>query len=117
MCHQWAGAQGITMAADARVLELFSYYRDAELRGAAILLRLLKLLDTHPAVQTKLTLHIAQEAHHAWLWTKRIAELGGKPVRIEAGYQTRIGMRTLPTRRRGPARADRRRRDTVACAL
>ena len=31
------------------------------------------------------------ETRHAWLWTKRISDLGGTPVPIADGYQTRIG--------------------------
>jgi rubrerythrin len=83
------------MPADPRMLEMLSYYRDAELHGATLLLRLLKLTRDQPEVQVKLTLHVAQETRHAWLWTERIRELGGWPVEV-SGYQTRIGMRTVP---------------------
>jgi rubrerythrin len=83
------------MPADPRMLEMLSYYRDAELHGATLLLRLLKLTRDRPEVQVKLTLHVAQETRHAWLWTERIRELGGWPVEV-SGYQTRIGMRTVP---------------------
>jgi bacterioferritin (cytochrome b1) len=83
------------MAADPRVIELMSYYRDAELQGAALLLRLIKLMDD-PDAQVKLSLHLAEETHHAWLWTNRIKELGGEPMKIPDGYQKRVGMRTVP---------------------
>jgi len=83
------------MAADPRVIELMSYYRDAELHGANLLMRLLKLIDD-PDAQIKLSLHLAEETHHAWLWTKRISDLGATPVRVMDGYQTRIGFRTVP---------------------
>ena len=83
------------MPADPRMLEMLSYYRDAELHGATLLLRLLKLTRDQPEVQVKLTLHVAQETRHAWLWTDRIRELGGWPIEV-SGYQTRIGMRTVP---------------------
>lgn len=83
------------MAADPRVIEMMSYYRDAELHGAALLLRLIKLMDD-PDAQVKLSLHLAEETHHAWLWTNRIKELGGEPMKILDGYQKRIGMRTVP---------------------
>jgi len=82
-------------AADPRVIEMMSYYRDAELQGAALLMRLIKLMDD-PESQVKLSLHLAEETHHAWLWTNRIKELGGEPMRVLDGYQKRIGMRTLP---------------------
>jgi bacterioferritin (cytochrome b1) len=82
--------------ADPRMLELLSYYRDAELHGATLLLRLLKLMRDDSDVQVKLTLHVAQETQHAWLWTKRITDLGGLPMPIADGYQKRIGLRTRP---------------------
>ena len=78
------------------MLELLSYYRDAELHGAGLLLRLMRLLDDDADAQVKLTLHVAQETQHAWLWTKRMTDMGGAPVRIAAGYQSRIGLRLRP---------------------
>ena len=42
--------------------------------------------------QAKLTRHVADETRHAWLLTRRIAELGGSPRDIgEAGYQRQLG--------------------------
>lgn len=84
------------MAADPRLVELFNYYRDAELRGASLLLRLIGLMDDDADAQVKLSLHLAEETHHAWLWTKRINDLGGAPRKVLDGYQTRIGLRTVP---------------------
>lgn len=83
------------MAADPRLVEIFSYYRDAELHGANLLLRLIKLMDD-PDAQVKLSLHVAEETNHAWLWTKRITDMGALPQRVRDGYQTRIGRRTVP---------------------
>lgn len=83
------------MSPDPRVIEMMSYYRDAELQGAGLLLRLIKLMDD-PDAQVKLSLHLAEETHHAWLWTNRIKELGGAPMKVLDGYQKRIGMRTVP---------------------
>jgi bacterioferritin (cytochrome b1) len=83
------------MPADPRMIEMLSYYRDAELHGASLLLRLLKMTRELPEVQVKLTLHVAQETRHAWLWTERIRELGGWPVEV-SGYQARIGMHIVP---------------------
>ena len=83
------------MGFDPRMVELFSYYRDAELHGATLLLRLMKLLDD-PEAQVKLALHLSEETHHAWLWTKRITDMGGQPMKVAEGYQTRIGRRTIP---------------------
>ena len=83
------------MAADPRMILLMSYYRDAEIRGANLLLRLMAHL-TDGDSQTKLSLHLADETRHAWLWTKRINDLGADPVPVGDGYQSRIGLRTVP---------------------
>jgi len=72
------------------VIHLYSYYRDAELRGATLLLKLImRVEDSETPV--KLSRHLADETRHAWLWTKRITDLGATPVYIADGYQTRIG--------------------------
>lgn len=83
------------MAVDPRMILLLNYYRDAELRGANLLFRLMSHLDD-PDSQVKLSLHLADETRHAWLWTKRIADLGGAPANPADGYQSRIGMRVVP---------------------
>ena len=80
---------------DPRMIELMSYYRDAELHGATWLLRLIKMIDD-PDAQVKLAAHLADETRHAWLWTKRINEMGGEPMKIADGYQKRVGRRTIP---------------------
>jgi len=80
---------------DPHAIEVLCYYRDAELHGATLLLRLIKLMDD-PDAQVKLALHLHEETRHAWLWTRRIQELGGVPMRVADGYQKRIGMRTVP---------------------
>jgi bacterioferritin (cytochrome b1) len=72
---------------------IFSFYRDAELRGARLLFNLLGHLKDADA-QVKMSKHLADETRHAWLWTKRIADLGGVPVAIDDGYQRRLGLRT-----------------------
>lgn len=83
------------MAADPRMILLMNYYRDAELRGANLLFRLMSHLNDSDS-QVKLSLHLADETRHAWLWTKRITDLGGDPAKIADGYQTRIGLRVVP---------------------
>jgi bacterioferritin (cytochrome b1) len=83
------------MAADPRTILLMNYYRDAELRGANLLFRLMSHLDD-PDSQLKLSLHLADETRHAALWTKRINDAGGAPTRIADGYQNRIGLRVVP---------------------
>lgn len=75
---------------DPQLIHLYSYYRDAELRGATLLLKLTTRVEDTTA-QIKLSRHLADETRHAWLWTKRITDLGYEPVRVDDGYQTRIG--------------------------
>jgi len=75
-----------------REILVYSYYRDAELRGANLLFRLLRVVDD-PESQVRLTEHLADEVRHAWLWTELIQRLGARPVPILDGYQVRIGKR------------------------
>src|SRR5271167_2608134 len=79
-------------AADKQIL-IFSFYRDAELRGARLLFNLLSHMKDGES-QLKMTAHLADETRHAFLWTKRISDLGGAPALIDDGYQRRLGMRT-----------------------
>jgi rubrerythrin len=65
---------------------ILSYYREAELRGANLLQRLLRKTED-PQLLINLTRHLADEARHAWLWTELIHELGGVPLAIHKGYQ------------------------------
>ncbi len=86
---------GIALGAPAetnREVLIYSYYRDAELRGANLLFRLLRIVDD-PESQIMLSEHLADETRHAWLWTQRIQELGATPVPVDDGYQVRIGKR------------------------
>lgn len=81
------------MSATDKLVMIFSFYRDAELRGARLLFNLLHHLKEAEA-QVKMSRHLADETRHAWLWTKRIADLGAAPVMIDDGYQRRLGLRT-----------------------
>jgi bacterioferritin (cytochrome b1) len=81
------------MSAAEKQVVIFSFYRDAELRGARLLFNLLGHLKDADA-QLKMSKHLADETRHAWLWTKRIADLGASPVLIEDGYQRRLGLKT-----------------------
>lgn len=80
------------LEANDREVLVYSYYRDAELRGANLLFRLLRRVDD-PEAQINLTEHLADETRHAWLWTERIRDLGASPVPVGDGYQVRIGKR------------------------
>ncbi|HVN64130.1 MAG TPA: ferritin-like domain-containing protein [Candidatus Binataceae bacterium] len=72
---------------------IMSFYRDAELRGARLLFNILGHLPDADS-QVKMAKHLSDETRHAWLWTKRIADLGGAPLMIGDGYQRRLGLRT-----------------------
>jgi bacterioferritin (cytochrome b1) len=78
-------------AIDKQIL-IFSFYRDAELRGARLLFNIIGHLKDADS-QLKMTKHLSDETRHAWLWTRRISELGGTPVFVPDGYQRRLGMR------------------------
>ena len=80
------------MSATDKQIMIFSFYRDAELRGARLLLNLLGRIQD-PDAQLKMSKHLSDETRHAWLWTKRISDLGGTPVPVEDGYQRRLGLR------------------------
>jgi bacterioferritin (cytochrome b1) len=71
---------------------IFSFYRDAELRGARLLFNIINHLKDSDS-QLKLSRHLADETRHAWLWTRRIADLGGTPEFVPDGYQRRLGTR------------------------
>ena len=73
-------------------LLVYSYYRDAELRGSNLIYRLLRILKDDES-QILLSEHLADETRHAWLWTERIKELGRAPMPITDGYQVRLGKR------------------------
>ncbi len=74
------------------LVKIFSYYRDAELRGSNLLYRMLRIVDD-PEAQVNLSQHLADETRHAWLWTRRIRDLGRSPIKVDDGYQVRIGRR------------------------
>ena len=67
---------------------ILSYYRESELAGALIMGRLARETDDDD-LRVHLTQHCAEEANHAWLWTKAILEVGGTPQRVSETYQSR----------------------------
>jgi rubrerythrin len=73
-------------------IRVYSYYRDAELRGSNLLYRLLRVLKDGES-QISLSQHLSDETRHAWLWTELIRDLGAEPVPVEDGYQVRLGRR------------------------
>lgn len=72
------------------LIKIFSYYRDAEMRGAALLMKMMNRISD-PKAQVLFSRHIDDETRHAWLWTKRITDEGGLPVPVPDGYQRRLG--------------------------
>jgi rubrerythrin len=84
-------AKDESSGASKQILVL-SFYRDAELHGARLLLNLHNRLRDGDS-QRKLSRHLADETRHAWLWTKRITDLGAAPLPVSDGYQTRLGLR------------------------
>lgn len=70
--------------------ELFvlSYYRSSEINGSLFFGRLARVLRPGP-VQHDLTKHFADEAQHAWYWTRCIDELGARPLKLAEAYQDR----------------------------
>src|SRR5690606_6895688 len=71
------------------LIKLFSYYRDAEIRGASLLMKMMQW-EKDPEAQVLFSRHVDDETRHAWLWTKRIRQLGGMPVEVPDGYQRRL---------------------------
>lgn len=72
------------------LIRIFSFYRDAEIRGATLLMKMMQW-EKDPEAQVLFSRHVADETRHAWLWTKRIRQLGGMPVPVPDGYQRRLG--------------------------
>ena len=69
-------------------LWILSYYRESELAGSLVMGRLARETDDDD-LRVHLTEHCAEEAMHAWLWTKTILDVGGTPKRVAETYQTR----------------------------
>jgi hypothetical protein len=69
---------------------LLNQYREAELRGAGAILRLLRLADTG-RLRRDLTRHLRDETLHALLWTEAIESIGGEIVEVPDPYQARLG--------------------------
>ena len=67
---------------------LLSFYRGSEIAGSLFFGRLARTLSESP-IQHDLSQHFADEAQHAWYWTRCLQELGARPLAIEAAYQDR----------------------------
>ncbi|MEM7245411.1 MAG: ferritin-like domain-containing protein [Acidobacteriota bacterium] len=67
---------------------LISFYRESELAGALFFGRLARHLPAGP-LQVDMTRHFAEESQHAWLWSRCLDELGGRPMNVAEAYQAR----------------------------
>lgn len=76
------------MEIDENELWILSYYRASELAGALVMGRLASQTDDDD-LRVHLTEHCSEEAHHAWLWTRTILDVGGTPWRVSETYQSR----------------------------
>jgi tRNA isopentenyl-2-thiomethyl-A-37 hydroxylase MiaE len=76
---------------------LFHYYREAEVRSADLLQRLLRQTED-PELQIYATRQLADEARHIQLWTELLSDLGEPLAALKKGYRhylhTRAGMPT-----------------------
>jgi rubrerythrin len=65
---------------------LLNYYREAEVRSADLLQRLLRHTD-NPELQIAVTRQLADEARHMQIWTELLSELGEPLVSMKKGYR------------------------------
>lgn len=72
------------------LIKLYSYYRDAEIRGAGLLMKMMQR-EKDPEAQVLFSRHIDDETRHSWMWTRHIKKMGGLPVEVPDGYQRRLG--------------------------
>src|SRR5688572_25971238 len=69
-------------------LWILSSYREQELAGGPVTGTLTRETDDDDP-RDHLTQHCAEEANHAWLWTKTVLEVGAMPRRVSETYQSR----------------------------
>src|SRR5260221_13381184 len=77
------------MSATEKQILIFSFYRDAELRGARLLFNLLGRIQD-PDAQLKMSKHLSDETRHTLLWTKSIAYFVVSPLSVEDLYLRRL---------------------------
>lgn len=74
------------MGTSAYPLWLLNYYREAEVRSADLLQRLLRQADDSE-LQIYLTRQLADETRHIQMWTELISALGEPITALKGGYQ------------------------------
>jgi hypothetical protein len=67
-------------------LWLLSFYRTSEISGSLFFGRLARSIKPGPT-QRDMTKHFADEAAHAWHWTRCIESLGESPIKLNHAYQ------------------------------
>jgi bacterioferritin (cytochrome b1) len=67
-------------------LWLLSFYRTSEISGSLFFGRLARSIKPGPT-QRDMTKHFADEAAHAWHWTRCIESLGESPLKLSNAYQ------------------------------
>jgi hypothetical protein len=70
---------------------LLNQYRAAEVHGASAVMRMGRLADDN-TLSNDLSRHLRDEAVHAWLWTKALADIGGEIIEVDEPYQARLGL-------------------------
>ena len=78
--------QGDGVESSTYPMWLLSYYREAEVRSADLLQRLLRQTD-NPEWQIYLTRQLVDEARHIQLWTELMSELGESLAAPKRGYR------------------------------
>jgi hypothetical protein len=77
---------GAEPAVDENDLWLLSFYRTSEINGSLFFGQLARSISPGP-IQRDLTKHFADEAAHAWYWTRCTERLGALPQRVDGAYQ------------------------------
>jgi len=65
---------------------VLSFYRTSEISGSLFFGRLARSLRPS-SIQIDMSKHFADEAQHAWYWTRCIHELGAEPIKLSDSYQ------------------------------
>lgn len=71
---------------DDNDLWLLSFYRLSEINGSLFFGQLARSLPPGP-IQCDMVKQYADEAAHAWYWTRTVERLGAVPKRIDGAYQ------------------------------
>lgn len=70
-------------------LWILNQFRAAEVHGAGAIMRMGRLADT-ARLRSDLSRHLRDEAVHAWLWSRTIADIGGTIEDVPQPYQGKL---------------------------